>query len=119
MRSRDLFLLGVTAGLAPALRPAQAQGLWHKYVMRGQVVDRAGATVTICVGRADGAEAGQTLTVVRFKTRPGAMKGAPPIIERRDVGEVRIETVVDDHFASGVVVSGRVVKRDMVELRAR
>ncbi len=47
------------------------------------------------------------------------MKGAPPIIERRDVGEVRIETVVDDHFASGVVVSGRVAKRDMVGLRAR
>ena len=37
MRRRDLFLLGVTAGLAPALRPAQAQGLWHKYVMRGQL----------------------------------------------------------------------------------
>jgi hypothetical protein len=87
--------------------------------MRGHVVDRAGPTVTICVGRSDGAEVGQTLTVVRFKTRPGALKGAPPFIERQDVGEVRIETVVDDHFASGVVVSGRVAKRDMVELRAR
>ncbi|TAJ71775.1 MAG: hypothetical protein EPO51_11665 [Phenylobacterium sp.] len=119
MHRRDLLLLGVTAGLAPALRPAQAQGVWHKYVMRGQVVDRAGRTVTICVGRADGAEVGQTLTVVRFRSRGGFSKGAPPVIERRDVGEVRIASVTDDHYASGVVVSGRVAKRDMVELRAR
>jgi hypothetical protein len=118
MRKRDLLILALGTGLMPLGARARAQGIWHKYLMRGQIVAKAGALVTVCVGRADGAQVGQTLTVVRFKQRGGPGKGAPPLIVRQDVGEVRIEAIVDEHFATGAIVSGRAQTRDMVELRA-
>jgi len=110
------FGIAIPLALAVAATPVGAQGVWHGYIMRGQIVERDGEVVTLCVGRADGAKPGQVLSVVRYKRMAGASKGAPPILRRDDVGVVRIDAVLDDHFAQATVVSGSAAKQDMVEL---
>ena len=113
---RRVLGVAMALALAGATGPAGARGVWHAYVMRGQIVDVDGQVVTLCVGRADGAKPGQILTVVRFTRMGGVSKGAPPILRRDDVGAVRIDAVRDDHFAQATVMSGRAAKQDMVEL---
>lgn len=95
--------------------PAAAQGIGHTLFMRGSVVDMTNGVATLCVGRADGAAPGQVLDVVRVTAVPGA-KGLQTF--RRDkVGKVRIDAVVDEHFARASVAEGKVGKHDIVELR--
>lgn len=108
--------ISMLLALAAATTPAGARGVWHGYIMRGQIVELEGGVVTLCVGRADGAKPGQVLNVVRYTRMGGASKGGPPTLRRDDVGAVRIDAVVDDHFAQATVVSGRAAKQDMVEL---
>jgi len=70
----------------------------------------------LCVGKADGAQPGQTLNVYRNKEHPHGPRGAP-LFTRVEVGTVRIDTVIDDHFAKATKVSGDVRVNDVVELR--
>ncbi len=114
--SRRVLGVAMLLALAAGTGPAGAQGVWHGYIMRGQIVDVDGQVVTLCVGRADGAKPGQVLSVVRFTRVAGVSKGAPPILRRDDVGAVRIDAVLDDHFAQATVMSGSAAKQDMVEL---
>jgi hypothetical protein len=111
--------LGLSAlfALTPAL--GSAAEVWHRYIMRGQVVEMQGQAVILCVGTAEGARPGQVLTVVRFIGTPGASKGAPPVPRRDDVGAVRIDRVIDEHFAEATLVNGQARKFDLVELKAR
>jgi hypothetical protein len=100
-------------GAAPVL----AQGIGHTWFMRGTVVavDKTGTVV--CIGKADGAEVGQTLNVVRAVYHPGPNKGTgAPSYHRQDVGHVRIDHIFDDHFAHVTVVDGMPAKNDIVEL---
>jgi hypothetical protein len=98
-------------GAAPVL----AQGIGHTWFMRGTVVavDKTGTVV--CIGKADGAEVGQTLDVVRAVYHPGPSKAGTGY-HRQNVGHVRIDHIFDDHFAHVTVVDGRVAKNDIVEL---
>ena len=95
--------------------PAYAQGVGHSFIMRGSVVDVAPGVVTICIGRADGAQVGQTLSVVRISSIGTA--GRPLSFRRQDTGSLTISRIVDDHFAQATVVSGRIAKNDIVEFR--
>ncbi|TAJ71764.1 MAG: hypothetical protein EPO51_11605 [Phenylobacterium sp.] len=116
---------GATAGvlvlfaLMPGLNSAAATEVWHRYIMRGQVVEMQGEVVILCVGRAEGARPGQVLTVVRFIGAPGAVNGRPPIPRRDNVGAVRIDRVIDEHFAEATLVHGQARPFDLVELKAR
>jgi hypothetical protein len=40
-----------------------------------------------------------------------------PAFRREDVGSIRINAIIDDHFATATVVKGDVAKNDIVELR--
>lgn len=115
--SGHLLVATLMAGTFQLALPtsAVAQGIGHSLFMRGSVVDMTGETATICVGKADGAAAGQTLTVVRVTTVPGG-KGVQ-IFRRTNVGSIRINAIVDDHFARARIISGKVAKHDLVELR--
>ena len=95
--------------------PAYAQGIGHTFIMRGTVVDMTRGVVTVCIGRADGAQVGQTLSVVRVSSIGAA--GRPLSFRRQDVGSLTISRIVDDHFARAAIVSGRIAKNDLVELR--
>lgn len=95
---------------------AHAQGIGHTFFMRGSIVANDSSGTVVCIGRADGAEVGQTLDVYRVTQRPGPSKGASNF--RRDlVGHVQIEHVFDDHFAHVRVLDGHPKKHDIVELR--
>lgn len=94
---------------------AVATGIGHTLFMRGTIVGMTNGVATICVGRADGATVGQTLNVVRVKTVSGG-KGSGSF-RREDVAKLRIDAIVDDHFARASVTSGNPAKNDLVELR--
>lgn len=109
-----ILALVLTVALPMALpAAASATGIGHTFFMRGTIVDLSNGVPTICVGRADGAEVGQTLDVVRI-ANTGEKS---PLYRRIAIGKVRIDAIIDDHFASATVVSGKVAKHDIVELR--
>lgn len=108
-------LLVSTAVSAQTDRP-QSAGVGHSVFMRGTIVHVAGDQLTVCIGRQDGAQPGQELTVYRISEHPHGPKG-PPIFQRTQVGTVRIQGLIDDHFANASVVSGAVRRNDIVELR--
>ncbi|MGE4304994.1 hypothetical protein SAMN02927924_03794 [Sphingobium faniae] len=99
--------------------PLLAQGIGHTLFMRGMIVDTDKDGTVVCIGKADGAEVGQTLEVYRVVQHPGpaSSKGNATPFHRQRVGEVRIDHVYDDHFARVSVTQGRPAKNDIVELR--
>lgn len=97
--------------------PVEAQGIGHTYFMRGSVVDVTRGVVTICIGRADGARAGQILSVVRVTSVGAATR--PMSFRRKNVGSLEITEIIDDHFAHATIISGRIAKNDLVELRRK
>ena len=99
---------------APLASSAAAQGLQHAFFMRGQIVDASADSLIVCVGKEDGAQAGQILDVVRVSPNPGPRTQT---FRRERVGQVRIEHVVDAHFAHATLVSGSAERHDLVELR--
>ena len=119
------FLPAILTAMAVTLVPggASAQstqshtpGIGHSVFMRGTVVRAAGNDLVVCIGSADGAEPGQELTVYRVSEHPHGPKG-PPSYRRTEVGTVRIQQIIDEHFANATVTSGTVERHDIVELR--
>jgi hypothetical protein len=89
----------------------------HKYLMRGQVLQMDASTLVVCVGKADGAEVGQVLDVVRHVPVMGSNpKEAGPRFRRVDVGSVKVTSLFDDHYATAEVVEGSPKVNDTVEL---
>lgn len=120
MRVLPMLLAATVAVATPAIALAQpnaaaSPGIGHSVFMRGTVVRASDDRVVVCVGKSDGAEAGQQLTVYRVsehRHRPNS----PPTFVREPVGSVRIDRIIDDHFADATVVSGTVKRHDIVEL---
>ena len=114
--AKTAFLaVALTVALPMALpAAASATGIGHTFFMRGTIVDMTGGVPTLCVGKADGAKVGQTLDVVRVTASPGIRNSR---FQRTDVAKVRIDAIIDDHFARATVVSGKAEKHDIVELR--
>ncbi len=96
--------------------PVLAQGIGHTWFMRGSIVGSDSTGTVICIGKADGAEVGQTLEVYRSVYHPGPNKGAGPTFHRQAIGHVRIDHVFNDHFAHVTVTDGKPLKNDIVEL---
>jgi len=88
----------------------------HEYLMRGQVVSASSEQIVVCVGKDDGAEVGQELTAYRFFETNNSGEG-DDIFEKRSVGTIRIEKIIDSHFARVSVLKGEIKKFDMVELQ--
>jgi hypothetical protein len=113
LTKRFLFTgVAAVAGM-PAL--ALAQGIVHKYLMRGQVLDVQDNALVVCVGTADGAVVGQELDVVRHVPSTAPSGKAPHFFRRENVGKVRITALVDDHYAQATVISGNIRVNDTVE----
>ena len=105
--STPVAVLAQSAGRSP--------GIGHSFFMRGSVVKAAGGTLVVCVGKLHGAEAGQVLKVYRNVEHPHGPRG-PMSFMQKDVGTVRINAVIDDHYANAVAISGDVKVNDIVEL---
>lgn len=87
----------------------------HNYIMRGQVVSATSDNIYVCVGLEDGAEVGQILDAYRFVMNDDNDEGAALFI-KQDIGKVKIDEIVDEHFAKVTVLEGNVKQYDMVEL---
>jgi hypothetical protein len=97
-----------------------AASVYHKYLMRGTVLEATDGKIYLCVGTSDGAKAGQELTVVRFvktETESPGQKGQHPIFKREEVGKVKILEIVDEHMANAKIISGEAKINDIVELK--
>ena len=110
---RAAMMLVLSLALATA---ANAAEFAHKYVMRGQVLDVQANTLVVCIGKEDGAQVGQVLNVVRHERGPHQHKSATPTFVRKEIGTIRITSIVDDHYAEATVVDGNVQINDSVEL---
>ena len=88
---------------------------YHKYMMRGQVVESSDNRTLICIGAKHGAEVGQKYSVIRFHEEIAPGEGDDPYTIEK-VGTVQITKIVNDHFATVKLISGDIAAKDMVEL---
>ncbi|WP_426258859.1 hypothetical protein [Sphingomonas sp. DC1600-2] len=117
MIKRPSSLVLAALALASAT-PVLAQGIGHTFFMRGSIIDADASGRVVCIGRADGAAVGQVLEVYRVAPVPGApSKGTGINYTRRLIGHVRIDRIVNEHFAHVVVTDGTPEKHDIVELK--
>lgn len=93
------------------------QGAGHQYLMRGQVVEVTGSEAVVCVGSRDGAKVSQELTAYKLVSSNVGGPKNPTRWEKVRVGTVRIEQVVDEHFARAKVTSGEIQVNNVVELK--
>ena len=110
------LLLALGAGASSAL--AGETSFRHKYLMRGQVLEQQDHSLVVCIGRADSAEVGQDLDVVRHVRISLGPKATGPSFRPEDVGRARITTIFDDHYAQATVLEGNVKVGDVVQLQA-
>ena len=94
---------------------ATAEKAHHAYIMRGSIVAKQAGKVTLCIGTKDGAQVGQTLTVYRIVLASGPSKEPLPH-KKESVGMVKIDAIVNEHFATASVVSGVAEVNQVVEL---
>ena len=90
--------------------------LFHQYMMSGNIVDVLDDDlVVVCIGTADGAKEGQTLLVHRtISLEDGA--GDFYTYGRVEVGKVRVQSIIDEHYARAKVLTGELEKYDHVQL---
>lgn len=88
-------------------------GSYHRYLMRGSIVEMTGDSVVLCIGSEDGATVGQELAVYRVERGRGSRS---PMFERVKAGRVRIVEIVNGHFARADVVDGEASPNWIVEL---
>jgi len=82
--------------------------LYHSAVARGQVVQISTSDVVVCIGKRDGAEPEQLLNVYRIELAKGVVEEGESIWQRVHVGKVKIERIIDDHFAKARVIEGKI-----------
>jgi hypothetical protein len=87
----------------------------HKYLMRGQVIDASSDNVVVCVGLDDGAQVGQVLLAYRFFATNNSGEG-DDFYEKRNVGKVKIQKIINEHYAKVSVIEGNIEKHDLVQL---
>ncbi|WAC07839.1 MAG: hypothetical protein OS130_01155 [Thermodesulfobacteriota bacterium] len=112
------ILLALVLGLFFVVSTTNAGSVYHKYLMKGSVLEVSDSMAYICVGTKDGAKAGQELNVVRYvKTEATPGPKEQPMFKREEVGKLKIEKIVDEHMANAKIISGDVKVHDIVELK--
>jgi hypothetical protein len=87
----------------------------HNYLMRGQVVSSSPDNIIVCVGLDDGAKVGQILETYRFEMNEDFDEG-DDYYKKVVIGQIKIEKIIDEHFAEVTVLKGEIKKFDMVQL---
>lgn len=108
-----LLLLGLLA--SSAVFAGDSPSIRHTVFMRGHIIEVQDAKIVVCIGEAGGASVGQELDVVhhsRVKTSP---KGTSHF-KREVTGKVRIDAIVDEHYAEGTIIAGKADRSDTVQL---
>ncbi|HBL26597.1 MAG TPA: hypothetical protein DD490_07170 [Acidobacteria bacterium] len=96
---------------------AEDPGIRHTFFMAGSIIEASAEGIYLCIGSPDGARVGQQLDVVRITRVPShGPKQQGARFKREKIGTVRIDAIVDEHFAQATVTSGRAEKGDIVRL---
>jgi hypothetical protein len=101
-----LFMLASCAAI-------QQQQAYHRLVMKGSIIHTSDTDVYLCIGKKDGASIDQELDVYKI-TYTGQPK--TPTFKKEKTGKVKITEILDEHFATAVIISGTAEKNDIVEL---
>ena len=90
----------------------------HAYLMQGEILSVDGSNVVACVGDKHGAKVGQELDVVRHTAIQSKVPhdSIKTRFKREMIGKVRIDSLVDEHYANAKIISGTAAVNDMVEL---
>jgi len=114
-RRRLLCVALITIGLfiVTSCAAVQQQQAYHSIVMKGSIIYTTDAGVYLCIGKKDGASVGQELDVYRM-TFTGHPK--TPSFVREKIGKVKITEIIDEHFATATVISGKAEKNDIAEV---
>lgn len=93
---------------------------YHKYIMRGQVLDVRGNEIDLCIGTRDGARVGQVLDVYIITGHVKHINpGGAPDYKREKTGTARITSIYNEHYAKALVISGKVEKKSIAEIEIR
>lgn len=106
-----MIVIWVTA--LAAFTATSAQNIGHAWFMRGSILEVNGKDVYLCVGKKDGATAGQEMDVVRFTRSNPSPKVST--FKRDTVGKIKIIEIVDEHMAKAQIVSGKAQTGDVAE----
>lgn len=117
MKKRTLIGLLFVTLLISMAGCATNSPTYHKYVMRGQILEVNDNIAYLCIGSSDGASVGQELAVFKFGRVAVPAKFSGPIYKREEVGRVKIVEIVDEHYAKANVLTGEVNANYVVELR--
>ena len=111
-----LLVLVVTlaAGTSPAA--GSDPGMRHTVFMAGSVIEASAEGIYLCIGTPEGAAVGQQLDVVRLTRDKGGNPKQGARFKREKVGAVRIDAIVDEHFAQATLLSGGAERGDIVRL---
>ncbi|MEP7012600.1 MAG: hypothetical protein ABJC13_19940 [Acidobacteriota bacterium] len=117
-RILPILLIAVAALATPVVATGAGEpGIWHSVFMAGSVIESSSEGVYLCIGTPDGAKVGQALEVVRMIRDPGVNPKQGARFHPERVGSVRIDSIVDEHFAKATVTSGKARKGDIVRLK--
>ena len=86
--------------------------IYHRYIMKGSIIQASDFEVYLCIGSKDGAKVRQKLDVYRIIY--SGFRGKP--FKQVFTGNVKITEIIDEHFAKAIVISGEAKKDDIVEL---
>lgn len=109
------WALGASA-VASASEPESKAGIYHRYIMKGSLMEVGDEGIYLCVGTKDGAQAGQQLDVFRYTRDRGHNPKSGVRFKREKVGRIEILEVVDEHFARAKALDGKLEEGDMAEL---
>lgn len=102
----------------PTFAEESDPGFYHSVFMRGQILSLDGKSGLICIGKHDNAEVGQILDVIRHtRNKSAAGKNRLKGFKRVLVGQVKVTSIVDDHYSEIEVISGDIKESDTVELK--
>lgn len=94
-----------------------ASQIYHDWVMNGQVVAVEGKEVVICVTDTDGLTKDSVFNVYRTVYSLGEIEEGESGYSRVFVGKIRLGEKKDVHYAEAIIVSGDLIRHDMVEFK--
>ena len=113
--TNKLIKLSVIVVLLSAITACANTPFYHKNFMRGQIVSVSNESAVVCIGSYKDSLVGQTLNVYQIEFDAGTQEGYDGF-RRELIGAVKINSIINEHFARATITSGTVAKNNMVEL---
>ena len=113
---RTLLRFLAIASFVGSIAACSGTPFYHEHMMRGQVASVEGSKVVVCIGSEDGAEPGMILDISNV-SYSGSITEGTDNYRRELVGKIRIDSIIDKHFARASIVDGNIKPNDVAELK--